>query len=157
VLSASLYPFVYSDTISIEAYRPGSVDEARIIELIKTFHKAGQVRDLKTYLSCLSPKGRFMFSGGLMVSKEQLRLLLPEFWTDLENNASLTRAASRESMNGNFLRGSLYDPRVSVQGLRAGASLTFSDDKTGWKTVLFMEFENQDQEWKILRFEWDMG
>ena len=70
ILSALILPR-FSGT-PIEQYIPRNTDEQNIVSLLKRFHKAKSEYDLATYLSCLDEHGRYMFSGHLMVTKEEL-------------------------------------------------------------------------------------
>jgi len=147
---------MYSGT-RLDEYVPRNRDEKQIIGLISTFHKAGMEHELETYLACLSDDGRFMFSGSLMVSKDRLEELLPPFWKGLESRDTLVQPNSRESLNGNFLDGELYDPVIALEGDEAEAVITFVTPVMRWKTKLFLLFQKQRGSWIINRFVWDMG
>lgn len=141
----------------IRKYAPENGDEAAIVALITRFHGAATARDTKTYLACLDGEGQFMFSGTRMVSKPELASLLPEFWAALESGDMTARAMCRESLNGNFFDGSLYDPVISTDGSRAKAVVSFVTPIIRWKTLLFLDLVKQDQGWRIHRLKWDMG
>ena len=141
----------------IDKYIPKNTEEEQIISLINTFHKARTEYDLKTYLACLDTQGRYMFSGTRMVSKEELAKFLPEFWEDLKSENMLPRPICRESLNGNFFNGRLYDPIISVENRQATAILKFVTPIIRWKTILFIDLKKQNGDWQINRFEWDMG
>ncbi|MCG8689435.1 MAG: hypothetical protein MI892_31470, partial [Desulfobacterales bacterium] len=147
---------MYYDT-PIDKYIPKNTDEVEIITLINRFHKASMDHDLGNYLACLNKKGSFMFSGTRMISKDELTALLPQFWSDLKSGDMLARAMCRESLNGNFFKGSLYDPLITLEGHKASASVKFVTPIIRWKTLLFIDFLKQEEILQISRFEWDMG
>ena len=148
---------MYDSGTRIDRYIPRNVDEAAIIRRIIVFHNAASNHDLESYLSCLSSEGKFMFSGTLMVSKSELARLLPGFWADLESGNMLVRAMCRESLNGNFFNGFLYDPVIEIAKNRATAIVKFVTPITRWKTYLFLKFEKYNNRWEIHEVEWDMG
>jgi len=141
----------------LKAFVPATEDEANLILLIQRFHKARQDKELKIYLACLSGRGSFMFAGGPMLSKPELARALPGFWAGLAAGDLTAMAFSRESLNGNFLEGDLFDPEIVVQGTRARASLRFATPRSGWQTRLFLVFEKEAAGWRITRLAWDMG
>ncbi len=141
----------------IDQYRPQNEDESQIITLLMKFHKAKTECDLEKYLSCLSDEGEFMFGGAIMVSKKELRKMLPAFWSDLKPNRLNSIPSSREELNGNFFLGTFYDPLIEVTKDTANAVITVVTPVTRWKTRLFLEFQRCQSHWKINRFKWDMG
>lgn len=147
---------MYSGT-RIDRYIPKNDEEAQIVTLLNTFQKAKKEYNLETYLDCLSDKGEFMFGGSILVSKKELKKLLPPFWTDRRTNHIKTRPSSREELNGNFFDGILYDPIITVTKDKAKAIVTFVTPIIRWKTKLFLDFRKHNGVWQISRFEWDMG
>jgi len=141
----------------LDEYVSRDPDEQQIVNLMSRFHKAGMQHDLATYLACLSEDGEFMFSDSLMVSKDRLGELLPPFWKELESGNILVQPNSRESLNGNFLDGELYNPIITLTGDEAEAVVTFVTPIMRWKTKLFLFFHKRRGSWLIYRFVWDMG
>ena len=141
----------------LAAYTPQNQDEAEIIDLVSQWHRAGQAYDPAAYLACLDPGGRFLFAGGEPVSKAALAKALPKFWDSLRAGDMTVKGFSRESLNGDFLKGRLYDPKIRVDGHRARATVKFVTPGIPWRTLLFLEFEKTDKAWLITRYEWDMG
>ena len=142
---------------NIDDYVPANENEAEIIALIKIFHQSRVEYDAENYLACLSESGRFMFAGSLMVSKDELRTLLPPYWEALQSGRGAASPVSRESLNGNFLEGLLLNPVISVQGNKAQASVTFATTVMRWKSMLRLSFEKEGNSWRIVHFSWDMG
>lgn len=157
VCLVTLVSGMYDSGTRIDRYIPGNAEEAAIIQRIIAFHDAASTHDLESYLSCLSHGGKYMFSGTLMVSKEELARLLPGFWADLESGNMLARAMCRESLNGNFFNGILYDPVIEITGNTAAAAIKFITPVSRWKTYLFLKFRKRNNTWKIHELEWDMG
>ena len=147
---------MYSGT-RIDRYIPKNDNEAQIITLLNKFNKASIGYNLETYLSCLSDNGKFMFGGSIMVSKRELKKLLPPFWADRQSSYIGTRPSSREELNGNFFNGIFYDPVIAVEKDKATAVVTFVTPIIRWKTKLFLDFRKHDGSWQISRFEWDMS
>lgn len=141
----------------IDRYRSKSEDESQIIELLIMFQKARMEYHLDNYLSCLSDEGTFMFGGSIMVSKKELKKLLPSFWSDLRSNRLKSTPSSREELNGNFFVGGFYDPVIKVSKDKAKSIITFVTPVTRWTTKLFLNFQRYNDSWKITRLEWDMG
>ena len=147
---------MYSGT-RIDRYIPRNDDEAQIVTLLRAFQKAKREYDLEAYLACLSDKGEFMFGGSIMVSKTELKKLLPPFWADRRTDHINTRPSSREELNGNFFDGIFYDPVIEVNKDKAKAIVTFATPVIRWKTKLFLNFRKPNGFWQISRLEWDMG
>lgn len=148
----------FSSGTSIDKYVPKNPDESEIVSLLHTFNKAKNDHDIETYLACLHDEGKFMFSGGgLMASKRELAELLPKFWSDIESSNLSGRPMCRESLNGNFYKGSFYDPVITVERKNAKATVTFKTSVIKWRTLLFLDFKKLNGSWKINRFEWDWG
>jgi len=147
---------MYSGT-RIDKYIAKNTDEAQIIALLNSFQKARKEYNLETYLACLSDNGKFMFGGSIMVSKKELRKLLPAFWEDRRTNHIKTRPSSREELNGNFFDGILYNPIIKVTKNKAKAVVTFVTPIIRWKTKLFLDFRKHNGFWQISRLEWDIG
>lgn len=155
LLALSLFG-MYSGT-RIDRYIPRNDDERQIVKLLSTFQKAKREYDLEAYLACLSDKGEFMFGGSIMVSKTELKKLLPPFWADRKTNHINTRPSSREELNGNFFDGIFYDPVIKVNKDKAKAIVTFVTPIIRWKTKLFLDFRKHNGSWHISLLEWDMG
>lgn len=147
---------MYSRT-RIDRYQPRSEDESQIIDLLIMFQRAKNEHHLENYLSCLSDEGEFMFGGSIMVSKDELKQLLPSFWSNLRSNRLRSIPSSREELNGNFLEGAFYEPAITVSKGKAKATITFVAPVTRWTTTLFLNFQKNNASWKITRLEWDMG
>lgn len=141
----------------LEDYVARNQDEEQIINLVASFHKASMTRDLPRYLACLADGGSFMFSGSMMVSKDTLESYLPQFWSKLDSGDMRVRPNSRESLNGNSLKGSLYDPSIIVKGEEAELVVTFVTPILRWKTKLFLELRKSHGQWLIQRLAWAMG
>ncbi len=95
--------------------------------------------------------------GGLTVSKKELEKLLPKFWSDLKTGNMLSLPSSRESLNGNFFDGILYDPVITLEGDNAKAAVTFVTPTIRWKTTMFLNFQKYQGAWLINRLEWALG
>ncbi len=147
---------IYSHT-RIDRYQAQNKEESQIIKLLLLFNEAKNEYHLENYLSCLSDKGRFMFGGSIMVSKKELKKLLPSFWSNLRSNRLMSVPSSREELNGNFFAGAFYDPVIKISNGNAKATLTFMTPVTRWTTKLFLDLQKYNDSWKIVRLEWDMG
>ena len=160
VVVLSIFAFfifgMYSGT-RIESYQSKNDEESQIVELLIRFQKAKNNYHLENYLSCLSDTGRFMFAGAVMVSKQELTELLPSFWSNLKSNRLNAVPSSREELNGNYFDGAFYDPVIEINKDKASAVLIFMTPVTKWKTTLFLNFQKDNEGWKITRLEWDMG
>ena len=141
----------------LEDYAARNQDEEAIISVVATFHQAAMARDLHLYLSCLADEGSFMFGGSKMVSKDSLERDLPQFWSKLDGGDMQVRPNSRESLNGNSLKGSLYDPAITMKGEEAEVVVTFVTPVLRWKTKLFLDLRKQQGQWLIQRLTWAMG
>lgn len=155
VLSLGLHPGV-----SLEEYVPVNYDEKEIITLLSTFNTAKLERDLEKYLACLCDNGSYMFGGGLIVSKEYLKFMLPEFWTALDAGNMQVFPSSRESLNGNFFDGQLFDPKIQIDGNKAKVVTTFVTPVLRWimwKRTLFISLQKKHGDWRIESFVWGIG
>lgn len=158
ILSLSLVLFfAFSSGTSLEDYVSRNQNEADIIDLLVKFQTAKQQFDLETYLSCLDENGSFMFSGHLMVSKQELSTLLPDFWKGLKTNDPHVRPMCRENLNGNFFNGSFFDPIISIKKGNAQVTLTFQTPVIRWRALLFLNVIRKNGRWLISKYEWDMG
>ena len=155
-LALALY-FAYSSGTALDDYIPKNEDEGRIIDVMVTFQTAKQQFDSVAYLSCLDENGTYMFGGHLMVSKKELRRLLPEFWAGLKTINTHNMPISRENLNGNYLEGSFFDPIISVTDTLAEVTVTFETPVIKWRTLLFINLVKKHNRWLIQEYRWDMG
>ena len=149
--------FAYSSETPIKEYIPQNQDEADIIDLLGEFQTAKQQYDLVKYLSCLDENGTYMFSGHLMVSKQEFSTLLPDFWKGLKTNDAHIKPMCRENLNGNFFRGSFFNSIISVKNDIAKVTVTFQTPIIRWRTLLFLNLIRKNGRWLISQYEWDMG
>lgn len=143
--------------VSLEDSTSDDEDEKAIISLLYRFNTAKTERNPEEYLACLCEDGSFMYGGSLMVSKDDLSLMISNFWADLDSGEMQVFPSSRESLNGNFLDGQLYDPHIQINGNEAEATITFATPVIRWKTTLFLSLRKERGSWLIESFVWDMG
>ena len=164
VLTIALIFFVswYSSGTPLNRYIPKNVEEEKILSLIETFHRARTEFDVESYLACLDQHGRYMFSGHVMVSKDELIKLLPPFWDSLKTSSTHASNAHimpicRENLNGNFFDGELYNPIIVIDDNNARVTLTFQTPVVRWRSHLFITLIKTKGAWLINGYEWAIG
>jgi hypothetical protein len=164
ILSIALIVFFswYSSGTPLNRYIPKNSEEKQIISLIEVFHEARKEFDIESYLACLDPTGSYMFSGHLMVSKDKLAKLLPQFWAGLESSSTRANNAhimpiSRENLNGNFFDGELYNPIIEIEDGNARVAVRFQTPIVRWRSHLFITLIKTNGVWLINRYEWAIG
>jgi hypothetical protein len=147
---------LYSGT-PLSDYAPANTDEADIQSLLLRYQNAKNEHNVDGFLSCFTAGGRFMYSGHLMVTRDELKVLLPKYWANLRSGDLMVRPMCRENLNGNLFNGRLFDPIITVDQDTDTVCATFVSSKVRWRTLLFLDLLNIDGRWYIDRLRWDMG
>lgn len=87
LLFFTLALFCCCDT-PIDRYEPKSEDEKEILSVLIEYQNAKNNFDLDQLLSLMHEKGKFSFQCGLMVSKSDLKELLPGYWAEIKSGNS---------------------------------------------------------------------
>jgi len=69
----------------ISEYVPENRDEREIISILIQYQDAKNQFDIEKLLSFLHDKGEFSFACGIMISKTELKEVLPVFWTRMRS------------------------------------------------------------------------
>ncbi len=101
ILFSSIAMFACQNT-SIDTYQPKSLEESRIIDVIKQYQNSRNAFNLDLYLACLHPDGKFSFIGSHILSKPDLEKKLPGLWEQLQSGDVTVFPFMRESITGDF-------------------------------------------------------
>lgn len=138
---------------SIKTYEAGNPHEREIIAVLVRYQNARNRFDLETLLSLLDDDGVFTFGCGQMVSKNDLKSLLPALWAELRANNHAVIPIVHECINGDYLKsGQLYNPEIRIDGNMAETSVLFA--RNFCRLPLYVSLHRQNQHWLITRTEW---
>ena len=139
---------------ALTEYLPRNEDEADIIALLIEYERARKSFDLQGYLNCLHEKGLYHHAGRVMISKQKLADLLPEFWDGLRGGKRLFFPMCRESINGNWLVGfRIVDPHIKISGNTADVETMYLN--TVWRQMHYIPLIKENSVWRISRLDWE--
>ena len=141
---------------SLEDYVPNNQAEADIVALLIRYQNARKNFDLESYLDCLHDQGVFHYASRIMVSKQQLSALLPEFWMQLQKGSRSFFPMCRENLSGNyFVSFRLANPKIIISQTTAEAVVTYVN--TGWRLKHYISLIKENNQWLIIRLDWETG
>lgn len=141
---------------SLKEYASENQQETEIVKILIQYQDAKNNFDLEKYLACLHNQGKYYFGGGQMVSKEELKKLLPNFWTRLQSGDRTFYPMSRESLNGNYFQsGEFINPQIVITQDTADVTVTFTKD--GWRLKHYISMVRENNQWLIKRLDWETG
>lgn len=139
---------------SLTEYTPTNRQEREIITLLLQYQEAKINSDLEPFLACLHEKGQYHFGRGRMVSKEQLKKMLPEFWAGIKSGNRKHYPMNREMITGNYvITGRFYNPQITVNQETAEVRALFM--KWGWRLHHYISMVKENDRWLIYRLDWD--
>jgi len=153
--------FLFSLTLSCSSpslieYVPKNQKEKSIIRILIQYEDAKNNYDLDRFFACLHERGLYNFAGGVMVSKEELRRLLPAFWFELKSNNPLIYPIGRESMSGNYIRTiRFFNPQIITNEDTANVTLTFI--YLGWRRRHYVSMLRENDQWLITKLDWEQN
>jgi hypothetical protein len=137
-------------------YRPANESEAAILTRLIAYQAARNAFDVTAYLSCLHDQGAYHFASRVMVSKDQLRQRLPEFWQELIKGERHFFPMCRENLSGNYFRTMrLTNPNIRIDGKKATITVTFV--VAGWRLKHYITMCQTQQGWLINGLDWETG
>lgn len=139
---------------SLTEYTPANRQEQEIITLLLQYQEAKINCDLVSFLACLHENGQYHFGRGRMVSKEQLKKMLPEFWAGIKSGNRKHYPMNREMITGNYIiTGRFYNPQITVNQKTAEVRVLFM--KWGWRLHHYISMVKENNQWRIARLDWD--
>lgn len=141
--------------VQLTEYQPKNMVEGEIVALLIEYQDAKNRFDLSRFLACLHGQGRFSYKGAAMVSKETLRASLPGFWRTLQSpNRIILYPLSHEFVTGDYyLSGRLVNPRISINGSSAIATVTFTSG--WWRQKHYISMQRVNDQWVVTLLEWE--
>ena len=140
----------------IADYVPKDRAEAGVLAILIRYEKARKNFDIAGYLGCLHDRGIFHHAGRIMVSKQRLSELLPDFWNRLQDGNRLFFPMCRENLSGNyFVQFNLINPQITIDGNTASVVVTYIN--TGWRLKHYISLRKGNNQWLIDRLDWDSG
>jgi hypothetical protein len=141
--------------VQLKEYLPKNMVEGELVALLIEYQDAKNRFDLYRFLACLHEHGRFSYKGAAMVSKETLRASLPGFWRILQSpNRIILYPLSHEFVTGDYyLSGRLVNPRISINGSNAEATVTFTSG--WWRQKHYISMQRVNDQWLITLLEWE--
>ena len=137
-------------------YRPATADEAGIVKRLIAYQSARNAFDVTAYMNCLHEQGQFHFASRVMLSKDQLRRRLPEFWQGLQKGERLFFPMCRENLSGNYFRSMrLSNPKIRINGKKAAITVTFVT--AGWRLKHYISMRQTERGWLIDGLDWETG
>ncbi len=105
----------------ITKYKPQTAEEKEISQLFIKYVTSRNNRDVKAFLSTLHSECRYMVTKDLIVSKDQLKALLPDLWMQNEdNNAAFGRCMAWECWHENYYKHvMLINPKFHISETHA--------------------------------------
>ncbi len=139
---------------SLKEYVPRNQGEKKIVSLLIQYQDAKINCDLDRYLACLHEKGKYHFGRGSMVSKNDLKKSLPDFWSELKSGNPAFYPMNREMVTGNFIRtGRFINPKIVIHQDTAEVTMTFT--KLGWRLRHYISMRRENDQWLITRLDWE--
>lgn len=139
---------------SISEYRTENEDEREIISILIQYQDAKNKFDIKKLLSFLHDKGKFSFACGMMVSKAELKRVLPGFWAEMNSGKLGVVPMAHECLNGDYYKsGELKNPEIKINNNTAEATVRFTK-RFSSSLLLYFSMVREKNHWMITRTEW---
>ncbi|MCP4686771.1 MAG: hypothetical protein GY859_01905 [Desulfobacterales bacterium] len=141
-----------SDT-PLKEYTCMNQEEKEILALLIENEDARNSFDVERYFATLHDNGQYHFACRVMLSKEELRKSLPQFWDRLRAGDLQVYPMCRENLTGNyFLKGRLYNPEIEIERDAARIKLTYSS--WGFRLIRYIHARRDNDRWLINRLDW---
>ena len=91
-----------------------------------------------------------------MVTKQELALLLPDFWTQLQKGDRKFFPMCRENLSGNYFIGfKLANPKIRINQNKADVTVTYVNK--GWRQKHYIYLVKENNRWLINGLDWESG
>lgn len=138
----------------ISEYNPKTPEEAAIISVLIKYQKAKNEHAIKKLMPLLHDRGEFSYACGIMISKEELKARLPEFWERMRLDKLAVVPLAHECLNGDYYSSAvLKEPIVEVTGNTARARVWLTK-RFSSSLLLFLNLVREDEQWLITHTEW---
>ena len=139
---------------SISEYRAGNEAEREIISVLTQYQDAKNQFDMEKLLFLLHDKGKFSFACGMMVSKSELKKVLPVFWAEMTSEKLGIVPMAHECLNGDYYKsGELKNPEIRIHNDTAKATVRFTK-RFSSSLLLYFSMVRENDRWLITRTEW---
>ena len=136
----------------ITAYTPRNEDERAITHLFIDYIAARNQRDVERFLATLHADCAYMVTKDRIVTKSELKGLLPELWMQNDDGtAAFGKCMAWECWNENFYRtGMLINPKFHID--RNEAHVRFKFHSGLFLDDNFFHLIRENHTWRIKRF-----
>ena len=136
----------------ITKYKPKNIDEYQITNLFIQYIHARNNRDVDEFLSTLDKDCEYMVDRDLIVSKKELKQMLPELWMQNDNNDMVFRSCMTwECINENYFKtGMLINPKFKISNISAEVRFQFSAGV--FLDENFFQLAKENNTWLITSF-----
>jgi hypothetical protein len=138
---------------SIMKYEPQNHGEREIISLLIEYKEAKYNFEIDKLLPLLHDRGEFNFQCGQMVSKTDLKEMLPGFWATLRSGDIAIIPLVHECINGDYYEsGEFNNPVIEVRDSMARVNVLFTNGVC--RAMLYFSLCCENDRWLITRTEW---
>lgn len=136
----------------ITTYTPRNEEERALATLFIDYITARNDRDVDRFLATLHNDCRYMVTKDLIVSKEELKRMLPDLWMQNDDDTvAFGKCMAWECWNeNNYKTGMLINPKFQIAGNRANVQFKFHSGLFLDENFFFLIKE--DQTWRIKEF-----
>jgi len=136
----------------ITKYKPINDTEHAITDLFIKYINARNNRDVEQFLSTLDKNCQYMVDTDLIVSKENLKGMLPDLWMQNDDNSKVFGSCMTwECMNENFYKtGMLINPKFKILGDYADVRFQFVAGV--FLDENFFQLKKENNTWAIISF-----
>jgi len=147
------FPLFCGCDTPIDKYEPRGRDEKEILSVLIRYQNAKNRFDIDQLLSFLHENGKFSFQCGKVVSKEELKELLPGFWNEIKAGNAAVFPITHECVNGDYYKsGTLNNIKIEIGVDKAEVIVLF---RKGFSRVLqYFSMVRENDIWLVIRTEW---
>jgi hypothetical protein len=138
--------------IPVTKYKPKNDDEYAITNLFIKYIHARNDRDVDEFLSTLDNDCQYMVDRDRIVSKKELKEMLPELWMQNDDNGMVFGSCMTwECVDENYFKtGMLINPKFKISDL--GAEVKFQFSAGVFLDENFFQLTKKNNTWRITRF-----
>ena len=138
---------------SIAKYAPQNQAEREILSLLMEYKEAKYSFEIDKLLPLLHDRGEFTFQCGQMVTKTELKEMLPGFWATLRSGDTAIIPLVHECINGDYYEsGEFNNPVIEIRDNTARANVLFTHGVC--RVMLYFTLCRENDRWLITRTEW---